>query len=136
MMASWLLKTEPKEYSFADLVAAGRDVWDGVKNPLAQQHLRQMIVGDRCLIYHSGGERQAVGWATVARAAYPDPDDETGRLFVVDLEAGQPLPRPVKLGTIRGDRAFSASPLFRMSRLSVVPLTEEQVRAIERLSRG
>ena len=135
-MATWLLKTEPNAYSFADLVAAGRDVWDGVKNALAQQYLRQMAVGDRCLIYHSGGERQAVGWATVCRAAYPDPNDDTGRLSVVDLEAGEPLPRPVKLGTIRGERAFSASPLLKMPRLSVVPLTDEQVRAIERLSQG
>ncbi|HEX2171992.1 MAG TPA: EVE domain-containing protein [Dehalococcoidia bacterium] len=133
-MASWLLKTEPQEYSFNDLVEAGTDVWDGVKNALAQQHLRQMAVGDRCLIYHSAGERQAVGWATVSRAAYPDPEDVTGRRVVVELRAGAPLARPVKLGTIRSEKVFGTSPLLRMTRLSVVPLTEEQVAAIERLA--
>lgn len=135
-MANWLLKTEPNEYSFSDLVEAGTDVWDGVRNPLALRHLREMAVGDRCLIYHSGGERQAVGWSTVARAAYPNPDDASGRGVAVDLTAGQPLPRPVKLGAIRGDKAFSTSPLLRQPRLSVVPLTDEQVAAIERLAGG
>lgn len=133
-MASWLLKTEPNEYSFADLVAAGRDVWDGVRNPLARRHLTEMAIGDRCLIYHSGGERQAVGWATVTRTAYPDPADEAGQEVVVDLEAGEPLRQPVKLGTMRGERAFGTSPLLRMPRLSVVPLTEDQVAVIERLA--
>lgn len=132
-MANWLLKTEPGEYSFADLVAAGEDIWDGVRNALAQRHLREMAVGDRCLIYHSGGERQVVGWATVVRAAYPDPEDPAGRRVAVDLRAGVPLARPVKLGQLRGERSFGDSPLLRMTRLSVLPLTDDQVAAIERL---
>ncbi|HSD31720.1 MAG TPA: EVE domain-containing protein, partial [Gemmatimonadales bacterium] len=72
-MSYWILKTEPSTYSFADLRKAKITVWDGVKNPLALKHLRTMQVGDEVLIYHSGGEKAAVGTARVTKAAYPDP---------------------------------------------------------------
>ena len=121
----WLLKTEPGEYSFADLVRDRVAPWDGVRNPQAQKHMRAMEVGDRCIIYHTGGERAAVGLAEVARAPYPDPDDPTGRCCLVDVRAGAALPRPVALATLRANARFADSPLLRPGRLSVVPLTAD-----------
>jgi predicted RNA-binding protein with PUA-like domain len=126
MPATWLLKTEPEEYSFADLVREGQTAWDGVRNPRAQANLRAMAVGDRCLIYHTGNERAAVGRADIVRAAYPDPTDDSGRRCLVDVRAGAPLPRSVPLAALRGNPHFSGSPLLRQPRLSVVPLTEAE----------
>jgi predicted RNA-binding protein with PUA-like domain len=123
MACYWLLKTEPHEYSFADLVRDGETPWDGVRNALAQKNMRAMAVGDPCLIYHTGDERAAVGQAVVVRAAYPDPTDASGRWCLVDLRAGTPLRQPVPLASLRGDARFTASPLLRQGRLSVVPLT-------------
>ena len=121
----WLLKTEPGEYSFADLVRDGVTPWDGVRNPQAQQHMRAMQVGDRCIIYHTGGERTAVGLAEVVRAPYPDPADPAGRCCLVDVRAGAALPRPVSLAALRSNARFADSPLLRQGRLSVVPLTAD-----------
>jgi predicted RNA-binding protein with PUA-like domain len=123
MAGYWLLKTEPHEYSFADLVRDGDTPWDGVRNATAQKNMRAMAVGDACLIYHTGDERAAVGQAVVVRAAYPDPADDSGRWCLVDVRAGTPLRRPVPLASLRGDARFTASPLLRQGRLSVVPLT-------------
>ena len=86
-VAGWLLKTEPEEYSYTDLARDGQAPWDGVRNAQAQANLRAMAVGDRCLIYHTGRERAAIGLGTIVRAAYPDPADPTGRLVLVDVRA-------------------------------------------------
>lgn len=135
-MAFWLLKTEPSAYSFADLQREGVARWDGVANPQALANLKAMRPGDRALLYHTGGERAAVGLAEVVRAAYPDPGEKDPRLVVVDLRAGAPLARPVPLEALKGEAAFAGSPLLRQGRLSVVPLTEAQWRAVERLARA
>jgi predicted RNA-binding protein with PUA-like domain len=132
----WLLKTEPREYAFSDLVRDGRTPWDGVRNPQAQKNMRAMAVGDRCMIYHTGDERTAVGLAEVVRAAYPDPADASGRWCLVDVRAGPPLARPVALASLRADARFAASPLLRQGRLSVVPLTSEEWDALLALGGG
>ena len=125
----WLLKTEPGTYSYEDLEREGRTTWDGVANPVAQRNLRAMKAGDRAFVYHTGDERAVVGRAKVVKAAYPArPGD---RLVVVDLEAAGRLPRPVTLERIKQLAVFADSPLVRQGRLSVVPLTAEQVSAIE-----
>ena len=133
-MTIWLLKTEPSEFSFDDLVARGVEPWDGVANPTALRNLRAAQPGEICVIYHTGDERQAVGLATVEKTAYPDPQLNDPKLIVIDVRAGQRLPRPVRLDQIRADGRFAESPLVRMGRLSVVPLTEEQYAAILELS--
>ncbi len=135
-MAFWLLKTEPSTYSFADLRREGEARWDGVANPQALANLRSMKPGDRALVYHTGDERAAVGVAEVTRGAYPDPAGRDPRLVVVDLRAGEPLPRPVPLDALKREAHFAGSPLLKQGRLSVVPLTEAQWRAVERLARG
>jgi len=134
-MAFWLLKTEPSAYSFADLVRDRRTRWDGVTNPQALANLRAMEPGDEVLVYHSGA-KEAVGRARVARAAYADPADASGRAVVVDVAAGEALPAPVPLDRLKSDPAFRDSPLVRQGRLSVVPLTAAQWSAVERLSRS
>jgi predicted RNA-binding protein with PUA-like domain len=135
-MRYWLLKSEPGEYSFEDLRRDGVAEWDGVTANPAQLHMRQMGAGDRCVIYHTGDERRAVGLATVERGPYPDPTDAAGKRVWVDLRAGEALGRAVGLGELKARPGFADSPLVRMSRLSVVPLTEEQFEEVLGLSRG
>lgn len=132
-MAAWLVKSEPSEYSFADLERDSPAEWDGVKNPTAQINLRSMQVGDACVIYHSMSEKAAVGIAKVVRAPYPDPTDAAGKRVWVDLQAERRLARPVTLKQLKAEPDFADSPLVRISRLSVSPLTDVQLAIIERL---
>jgi predicted RNA-binding protein with PUA-like domain len=131
----WLVKTEPTTYAYEDLAKAKRTVWDGVKNTMALRNLRQMKVGDRVFVYHTGDEKAVVGVAEVVRAAYPDPQASFPSQVVVDLEAVGPMPHPVTLAAIKARKEFEESPLVRQGRLSVVPLTPAQVKAIETLAK-
>jgi predicted RNA-binding protein with PUA-like domain len=126
----WLLKTEPSTYSYSDLEREGRAVWDGVTNPVALKNLRAMKAGDEALIYHTGDEKAAVGRARVVSAAYADPKKADPRLVVVDLEPLGRLPAPVTLAEMKATAAFAGSPLVRQGRLSVVPLTAAQWKAV------
>jgi len=132
----WLLKTEPAEFGYPDLEREGRAVWDGVTNPVALKNLRAMKAGDRAFIYHTGAEKAAVGIAEVARAAYADPKSRNTKLVVVDLKPIGGLARPVTLAEIKALAVFDDSPLVRQGRLSVVPLTAAQWKAIESRGRG
>lgn len=134
-MTTWLLKTEPGSYSFADLQRDGKTAWTGVANLVAQRNLREMRTGDRALIYHTGNERAAVGFARVVREAYPDPTDKSGKFACVDIAPVAQLLSPVALVALKADSAFAHSPLVKQGRLSVVPLTDPQVKALERLAR-
>lgn len=129
-MAFWLLKTEPSTYSFANLIRERQTCWDGVRNPTALQHIRSMRPSDRCVIYHSGTERAAVGLASVATEPYADPRAGDPKLMVVNITSPRQLPHPVSLASLRTDPRFADSPLVRISRLSVVPLTQAQYHAI------
>ncbi|MDQ3810264.1 MAG: EVE domain-containing protein, partial [Chloroflexota bacterium] len=129
-MTFWLLKTEPSEFSFDDLVARGVEPWDGVRNPMALRNLASAREGETCVIYHTGEERQAVGLANVVRAAYPDPRADDPRVVLIDVRAGERFPSPVRLEQMKADPRFADSPLVRMGRLSVVQLTETQYAAL------
>ena len=132
----WLLKTEPSAYGYADLEREGRAVWDGVKNPVALKNLRAMAVGDLAFVYHTGDEKAVVGTARITRAPYPDPKRGDPRLVVVEIEPTGRLKRPVTLAEIKALPAFAGSPLVRQGRLSVVPLTRDQWKAVvERAAR-
>jgi predicted RNA-binding protein with PUA-like domain len=132
----WLLKTEPGDYSYDALEQAGRARWDGVRNPAAIRNLAAMKAGERVLVYHTGDEKAVVGTAEVVRAAYPDPKYPEGKLLVVDVEARGRLARPVTLAEIKTLAGFRESPLVRQGRLSVVPLTAAQWKAIEARARA
>ncbi len=122
----WLVKEEPTHYNFATFLEDRRTTWSGVRNPVAQRHLRSMTQGDTVLYYHTGNEKAVVGLAKVASAPAPDPADKTGKLFVVDLTADRALPRPVTLAEIKAAPLFADSPLARIPRLSVMPITDDQ----------
>ena len=134
MARHWVLKTEPSEYGFPDLVRDRRSRWEGVSNPVALKHLRSMLEGDGALIYHTGNEKALVGRARIASAPYPDPSDP--KLVVVDVEAGQPLPRAVPLAAIKADPAFAELGLVRVPRLSVVPVEPGQWERLLAVARG
>jgi predicted RNA-binding protein with PUA-like domain len=129
-MAYWLVKSEPDAFSWAQQVAAGVEPWTGVRNALARKHLAAMRLGDRALFYHSNEGRACVGLVEVAREAYPDPTDETGRWVSVDMRALAPLPRPVALAQLKADPFFAGLALLRQSRLSVSPVVEPHWRRI------
>jgi predicted RNA-binding protein with PUA-like domain len=123
-MSHWLLKTEPESYSWDDLVRDKKTAWNGVSNALALKHIRTMKKGDTALIYHTGGERAAVGVAEIVSAPYADPKEKDDRLVVVDLKPKNKLPRPVTLDEIKSDKAFAGWDLLRIGRLSVVPVPD------------
>lgn len=125
MMAHWLLKTEPDSYAWDDLARDKRTAWDGVANNTALLHLRAMKKGDDALIYHTGGERVAVGIAQIVSGPYRDPNEGDDRLVVVDLKPVRKLKRPVHLDEIKADKAFAGWDLLRISRLSVVPVPDK-----------
>ena len=135
-MPQWLVKEEPEHYAYDQLEKDRKTVWAGVRNPLAQKHLRSIRKGDRIFYYHTGKEKAVVGVARAVGDAYPDPDDATGKSFVVDVAPEKKLPRPVTLAEIKADRAFADFPLVRMSRLSVMPVTDSEWTRIEKMSRG
>ena len=132
---NWLFKEEPSNYSFAEFTKDGGTVWSGVKNPLAQKHLRSVQKGDRVFYYHTGGEKAVVGVATATGDAYPDPKDKTGKAFVVDLAPDRALPRPVTLSEIKASKKFTTFPLTRLPRLSVMPVSDAEWKEIERMSK-
>ena len=131
---NWLFKEEPTHYSFDRLIKDKKTVWSGVKNPLAQKHLRAVRKGDRIFYYHTGDERAVAGIAKALGDAYPDPKDKTGRQALVDVAAVKKLPRPVTLAEIKADPSFKDFPLVRISRLSVMPVTDEEWTRIVEIS--
>lgn len=125
MADHYLLKTEPSEYSFAELMKDGETVWDGVSNPTAVKHLREMKAGARVIIYETGDTRSAVGTATVVSVEAKDPKNP-----VVKIKAGKALAKTVTLDEIKKMKLFADSPLVKIGRLSVVPLTDAQYKAL------
>jgi len=133
-VATFLFKTEPSDYSFADLVRDKRAVWEGVSNALALIHLRQVKKGDTVVIYHTGAEKSAIGLATVTKGAYADPKQDTDKRVVVDLKPERPLARAVPLSTFKTDTVLRTAELVRNSRLSVMPLTDAQLQRVLQLA--
>jgi predicted RNA-binding protein with PUA-like domain len=121
MPSDYLLKTEPSEYSFADLQKDGETIWDGVSNPVAVRHLREMEAGARLVIYETGDHKSAVGTATVVSVDASNPKNPA-----VKVKAWKAIAKPVSLAEIKANKIFADSPLVRIGRLSVVPLTKAQ----------
>jgi predicted RNA-binding protein with PUA-like domain len=135
-MANWLFKEEPNHYSLEELFRDKRTVWDGVENNLALKHLRAVHKGDRVLYYHTGSEKAVVGVMQVVKGPYQDPARDDARFVVVDVKPVRRLDRPVSLAEIKSNPKFAAFALVRISRLSVMPVTDEQWTEIERLSKA
>ncbi|MGA2206512.1 MAG: EVE domain-containing protein [Terracidiphilus sp.] len=120
-MTYFLFKSEPGVYSFDDLLRDGETVWDGVTNPTAVKHLREMKPGTKWIFYHTGDERTAVGMGTVLSVDSTDP-----KVPIVRVKTGKRLKHPKTLAQIKAEKLFAHSPLLLIGRLSVVPLTKEQ----------
>jgi predicted RNA-binding protein with PUA-like domain len=131
---NWLFKEEPSNYSFDALVKDKKTVWTGVKNPLAQKHLRAVKKGDRIFYYHTGDEKAVVGIAKALGDASPDPEDKTGKASVVEVGPVKALARAVTLAEIKADTAFKDFALVRISRLSVMPVSDAEWARIERMA--
>lgn len=129
----WLVKQEPTNYSFDQLVADGRTMWDGVRNFQARNNLKAMRAGDRVLFYHSVVGTAVVGVCEVVREAYPDPTTKESQWVAVDLAPLEKLERPVTLEEIKADPRLRDIPLVRQGRLSVVPLEKTAFDAIVKL---
>ena len=124
MTAHWLVKSEPDAFSWEQQMAVGVEPWTGVRNAQAANNLRAMRAGDLAFFYHSNEGREIVGIVEVAREAYPDPTEGTGRWPCVDMRALRPVPRPVTLAAIKAEPRLEGLALVRQSRLSVVPVSE------------
>jgi predicted RNA-binding protein with PUA-like domain len=121
MSSHYLLKTEPSEYSFANLQRDKITSWDGVHNPVALKNLAGMKPGDKLIIYETGDRKSAIGTASVVSV-----DASNAKNPIVEIKAGKPLAKPITLAEIKSKKLFESSPLVRIGRLSVVPLTEAQ----------
>jgi predicted RNA-binding protein with PUA-like domain len=131
---NWLFKEEPTHYSFDDLVRDGSTSWTGVRNPLAQKHLRSIHKGDRIFFYHTGEVKAVVGIAKAAGAPFPDPADDSGKLYAIDVVPVKKFSSPVTLAAVKADKAFASFPLVRIPRLSVMPVTDDEWRRIEAIA--
>ena len=128
------MKEEPTHYSYDAFAKDRGATWTGVKNPLAQKHLRSVRKGDLVFYYHTGDEKQIVGIAKASSDAYPDPADKTGKAHVVDLVPVKKLATPVTLAAIKADKRFAEFPLTYMPRLSVMPVGDKEWKAILAMS--
>jgi len=133
MKRYWLVKQEPEDFSWSDLVGDGGTQWTGVRNFQARNNLRQMKAGDAVFFYHSGKEKSVVGIAQVARAAYPDPTADDPSWVAVDIKPVKPLSQPVPLIDIRANPKLRNLLLIRQSRLSVMPVTQQEFQEIVRM---
>ena len=134
-MTYWLLKTEPDEFSWEQLCAAGTrgELWNGIRNHQAAGYLRQMRAGDHVFIYHTGKEKRIVGIGEVLGASFPDVEDPSGRFVAVIVRAVEALSMPVTLTAIKAAPALADFVLLRQGRLSVMPVTQAQWHEVLRL---
>ena len=136
-MNYWLMKTEPEEFSWDDLVKKGAkgEAWTGVRNFIARGHLKDQKKGDLVFIYHTGKEKQIVGVGEVVKEHYKDPTDEKKIFYATDVIAKYPLKTPVTLAAVKADKRFADFPLTRVPRLSVMPVPAEEWEWILAMSR-
>ncbi|MBI3272495.1 MAG: EVE domain-containing protein [Planctomycetes bacterium] len=132
----WILKSDPDTYGYEDLLRERETRWDGVRNNQALIHLRAMKAGDELLIYHSGEEKSVVGTARVKTGPYADPTEGDPKLVVVDLRVGKKLSRAVPLSELKARPEFADLGLVRISRLSVMPVSERQWKLLLEMARG
>ena len=133
-MRYWLLKSEPKAWSWDQQVKEGPSMWDGVRNYQARNNLKKMKKNDLCFFYHSVSEKRIVGIVKVVKEHYPDPTDKTGKFVVVDVEVFKKLKNPVSLSEIKSHKKLQEIALIKQSRLSVMPLKKTEWNIINKIS--
>jgi predicted RNA-binding protein with PUA-like domain len=134
-MNYWLVKQEPEKYSFDDLLKEGVTVWTGVRNFQARINLRAMKTGDKVLFYHSVSDKAVVGLAEISKEAFQDATDETGKWIAVEIKAVEKFAKAVTLDAIKAEKSLANIALIKQSRLSVMPLTEDEFKTILKLAR-
>ena len=133
-MNYWLVKTEPEEFSFDDLMRDGKVIWDGVRNFQARNNLKAMKKGDQVFVYHSGKTKEIVGIAEVIKEYYLDPSDKTGLWVVIELKPVKKINKHITLSQIKIEKSLTALLLLRQSRLSVMPMSKADFLYILKLS--
>jgi predicted RNA-binding protein with PUA-like domain len=129
-MNFWLIKSEPGEYSFDDLIKDGSTIWSGVRNYAARNNLRAMKLNDLVLFYHSVDDKEVVGLCKVSKEYYPDPTAMEGDWSVVEVEPLIRLNKKVHLSQIKSNPTLQDIALVKIGRLSVMPLTKEAFETI------
>ena len=125
-MAYWLMKSEPGAWSWEDQVKDGTAEWDGVRNHQASNNMKAMKKGDKAFFYHSVNEKRIVGIVIITKEYYPDPTDKSGRFGMVDVKALRPFKKPVTLADVKGEPRLENLALVRQSRLSVMPISDDE----------
>lgn len=134
-MAKWLVKSDPETYGLSDFIAEKKTDWTGVRNFQARNFLSQMSIGDSCVFYHSNKDRACVALASVTKAAFPDTTAKEGEWVAVEIAYESTFEKPVTLTQIKANPILSNIPLIKQSRLSVMPLQEEEYGEIVKMSR-
>lgn len=134
-MKYWLVKSDPGEYGWEDLLKERKTDWTGVRNYAARLHLNGMKKGDAVLFYHSNREPAVIGEAKVTREAFPDPTAQDDKWVAVELEAGKSLGKPVSLQSIKAEKRLADIGLVRIGRLSVMPLQKPEYETIVKMGR-
>ena len=134
-MNYWLLKSEPRTWSFSNQKKVKKEMWDGVRNYQARNNLMKMKKGDMCFFYHSVNEKQIVGIVSVVKEHYPDPTDKTNKFVVVDVKYEKDLEKYVTLEKIKLEKNLSHLALIKQSRLSVMPIDLKSWKIILKLSK-
>lgn len=132
-MRTWLIKSDPETYGWPDLLRDGRTRWDGVRSAEARRNLREMQVGDRAMFYHSQSDKAVVGEVEIVKSAYPDPTAKEGDWVCVDIRPLETWAVPVELSAMRSVAALADCSLVRQGRLSVMPMTNEHWKAVQKL---
>ena len=130
----WLLKSEPKTWSWNDQVREKTTMWDGVRNYQARNNLIKMKKGDLCFFYHSVSEKSIVGIVEVVKESYPDPTDKSGKFVVVDVKTKSKIKQAISLEIIKKTAGLENIPLLKQSRLSVMPISNKEWNLIIKLS--
>jgi predicted RNA-binding protein with PUA-like domain len=133
-MSYWLFKSDPDTYGFPDLQRDKRTTWDGVANPVALKNLRNCKKGDKVIIYHTGDEKALIGLAEITKEAYPDPKQKDPKMVVVDIQVLKPFSKSVTLAEVKARKEFSDFALVRLSRLSVMPVTDAQWKLLRQMA--
>jgi predicted RNA-binding protein with PUA-like domain len=129
-MAYWLMKAEPDDYTYDDLMRDGVAEWDGIHSHQAANNMRAMKKGDRVFFYRSQKDPAVVGIMAIRREAYENPDDPKKSFVLVDVEPVKPVTREVSLKEIKAEPRLAHLALVRQSRLSISAVDDDAWRLI------
>lgn len=133
-MSYWLVKSDPDSYSWEQFIKDKKTVWDGVRNYQARNYLAKMNVGDFVLFYHSDEGKCIVGISQVNKKAFPDPKDKEDKWLAVELKVVKSLKKNISLEQIKKIPKLKNIALLKQSRLSVMPISDEEYQIILKMS--